>query len=85
MFHIPQSAISAPQFKGEWEPQVHFTGNVNNAKEVQLVQNLIDRYQKGLVAYYFYYPFTGNYSLELQWDDDKVGEQVIREYNRRGN
>lgn len=66
MFRI-KSGVPAPEFTGDWSPDLHFTGSYGKNVEVEAMQSVIDTYQEGLIAYYLYSPFSGLYSLELQW------------------
>jgi hypothetical protein len=83
VFKVP--GLNAPEFQkqgGEWEPDVHFTGNAEDVREVSAVQAIINRHADGIIAYYSYLPFTKMFSIELQFKNEDLAADCAEDYSK---
>jgi hypothetical protein len=85
VFRLPETAKPAEEWEGQgndFDPELHFTGAMDDRKEVKFVQRLLDRHGSGLAAYFCYQPLPGMFSLELQFHDRQTMLACRREYQK---
>lgn len=70
-FQFPyRSSLSAREYEeegGKWEPQLHFTGVLDDPVEIRFIEHLLKKYGEAVVAHYIYSPWPETYSVELQF------------------
>ena len=83
LIHIPaRAAVSADEYErngGEFDPQLHFTGELKG-DEVQFINQLLAKHTTGLIAYHMYSPFPNTYSIELQYQNREAMLACREEY-----
>lgn len=80
-FPHPHS-LNADDFEDEgfkWNPQLHFTGTLDDPAENRFIESLLQKYGKSVVAHYIYSPYIGTYSIELQFGDDPESRNAMVE------
>ncbi len=63
----------------KWNPQLHFTGSLEDVAEVRFIESLLDKYEKHIVAHFIYSPWIGTYSVELQFGMSDQQRKALKE------
>jgi hypothetical protein len=80
-YRRPLTAHEYEQQGGQWKPQVHFTGSLNDPIEVRFIEHLLKKYGKGVVACFICSPRPETFSVELQFSSAKEAHECLKEYH----
>jgi hypothetical protein len=66
----------------KWDPDLHFTGLINDGKLVSQINALLDEYGISVEAFWLYSPAPGMFSFELQFVTERSADAARTQFNR---
>lgn len=66
----------------EFDPQFHVIVTPVMELESEFVKKLLSKYTDHMVAYMVLHLEGGSYCLEIQYDDDEIGQNLMAEYDK---